>query len=141
MIEGDAGNDRISGGDGADVINSGPGDDIVVGGAGNDTISNRGRGRVHIDGGRGNDELSLDGLEAPLVRNRDRIVCGPGRDRVAPIGPTSSTDRARRLKSFSDAVGERRGEAGPRCPSHLRGRAMEWVALIAGRPTAIIRAA
>jgi hypothetical protein len=56
-IFGLAGNDMIDGGSGNDTLIGGPGRDVMVGGAGNDVLSAR------------------DG-------QRDRIRCGPGRDRV-----------------------------------------------------------
>jgi RTX calcium-binding nonapeptide repeat (4 copies) len=60
------GNDRAYGGAGADVLLGGPGKDRLIGG----------RGRDNISGGSGDDRIGArDG-------QRDRIVCGPGRDVV-----------------------------------------------------------
>lgn len=70
-----AGNDRLDGGAGNDVIDGGSGDDALKGGAGNDRISG-GTGRNSFSGGTGNDSI------AAANGRRERINCGPGRDRV-----------------------------------------------------------
>ena len=63
---GDAGKDRLFGGPGGDTLLGGAGDDRLNGGAGADILI----------GGAGNDVIrARDGV-------RDRISCGPGRDRV-----------------------------------------------------------
>lgn len=81
---GGAGSDRLSGGFGRDRLAGGSGRDRLFGGPDNDKIygengSDRilvGDGRNFVDAGRGNDSIDARNGE------RDRIICGPGRDRV-----------------------------------------------------------
>lgn len=90
-LSGDAGNDRIVGGAGNDVIVGGDGADTLLGGGGNDSINARGK-RNAIAYDRGVVELVQtlfdDVVEyarrKPKKRRsqRDRVVCGPGFDRV-----------------------------------------------------------
>ena len=67
VLDGGAGNDKISGADGADVVRGGPGDDEVDGGAGNDTV----------EGGDGNDTIYGDHFDEP---GTDTIDGGAGFD-------------------------------------------------------------
>jgi Ca2+-binding RTX toxin-like protein len=72
---GTRGRDLLSGLGGADTILGLAGNDLLDGGAGNDTLVG-GPGRDTLLGRSGNDVLSVrDG-------QRDRVSCGPGRDRV-----------------------------------------------------------
>jgi Ca2+-binding RTX toxin-like protein len=74
-LVGTAAADTLRGLGGADTILGLAGNDLLDGGAGNDTVVG-GRGRDVLLGGAGNDVLSVrDG-------QRDRLTCGPGRDRV-----------------------------------------------------------
>ena len=67
--------DRLFGLGGADRLLGLGGDDVLDGGPGNDTLTG-GVGRDTLHGRAGNDVLNArDG-------RRDRVVCGPGRDRV-----------------------------------------------------------
>ena len=59
--------DRLAGGAGPDVLDGQGGPDLVVGGAGRD----------QVDGGRGRDRISSRDPD------RDWVMCGPGRDRLA----------------------------------------------------------
>jgi Ca2+-binding RTX toxin-like protein len=72
---GAGGDDRLMGGTGKDRLSGGPGRDRLAGGAGADRLSG-GRGTNSISGGAGHDVVnSANG-------RRDRVLCGPGRDRV-----------------------------------------------------------
>ena len=74
-LVGTAGADTLYGLGGADTILGLAGNDLLDGGAGNDTLIG-GPGRDTLFGRSGNDVLSVrDG-------RRDRVSCGPGRDRV-----------------------------------------------------------
>ncbi len=83
-LYGGTGNDRLRGGHGRDLLAGGPGNDGLYGGpdadrlfgeSGKDRLVGSG-GRDVIDGGAGND--SIDARDG----ERDRIICGRGRDRV-----------------------------------------------------------
>ena len=73
-LNGDAGNDQLTGTDGADSINGGPGDDTITGFKGNDAPSgdegddlivwNTGDGSDKPEGGPGNDTAQLNGGSA-----------------------------------------------------------------------------
>jgi len=69
------GRDMLAGGAGNDYIHGGPDADRLFGEAGTDRIIGGG-GRNQIDGGGGNDSIDARNGE------RDRIVCGLGRDTV-----------------------------------------------------------
>jgi RTX calcium-binding nonapeptide repeat (4 copies)/IPT/TIG domain len=74
-LVGTRGRDLLYGLGGADTILGLAGNDLLDGGAGNDTLVG-GPGRDTLFGRSGNDVLSIrDG-------QRDRVSCGPGRDRV-----------------------------------------------------------
>ncbi len=92
-LKGEDGRDRLFGGSGNDVLDGGYDNDMLAGGAGNDRLVGgagndklygeagidriiAGGGRNIIDGGKGNDSIEARNGE------RDRIICGPGRDRV-----------------------------------------------------------
>jgi RTX calcium-binding nonapeptide repeat (4 copies)/Calcineurin-like phosphoesterase len=88
------GSDRVFGGHGPDRVFGGRGDDRISGGSGRDTLlGGRGDDRIlggpHRDlliGGRGRDTLSAGGGPDRVIARdgrRDRIACGPGRDRAA----------------------------------------------------------
>ena len=68
-----------------DVLVGGPGNDRIYGLGGNDRIVGNG-GDDALDGGPGQDAIEggagADGINA-VDRARDRVDCGPGRDRVA----------------------------------------------------------
>lgn len=76
-LEGGPGKDRLIGGSDflGDNLDGGSGNDRVVGGAGPDVIKG-GRGRDLLSGGRGRDRINS------RDSTRDRVRCGPGRDRV-----------------------------------------------------------
>lgn len=92
-IEGGNDRDRLYGGTGSDQLTGGGGDDMLAGGSSNDRLSGgigndslfgeagtdrivAGFGQNVIDGGSGNDSID--------ARNgqRDRVICGTGRDTV-----------------------------------------------------------
>ena len=104
-IQGDAGDDTITGGGKADPLAGGEGDDRVVGGPGNDTMT----------GGNGNDVLGLEqrrrlGHDGRGRRQRrDRGQRGGQRRRRLPDHPG---------RERQDDV--RAGEPGPVHPQHAR---------------------
>jgi Ca2+-binding RTX toxin-like protein len=80
-IEGLSGNDTLSGSFGNDRLNGGTGNDRVTAGAGNDNLIDR-RGSDRFSGGSGKDVIDSRDSTASDRRKRDRILCGPGKDRV-----------------------------------------------------------
>ena len=75
ILYGRGGDDALFGDAGRDRLFGGPGDDTLLGGAGNDRLNGGAEADILI-GGAGNDVIrARDGV-------RDRISCGPGRDRV-----------------------------------------------------------
>ena len=56
VINGNGGNDRLNGGSGADILNGGAGKDDLNGGSGNDILDG-GSGSDELEGGSGNDTL------------------------------------------------------------------------------------
>ncbi|HWI08014.1 MAG TPA: calcium-binding protein, partial [Solirubrobacteraceae bacterium] len=124
QLFGGSGNDRLDGGTENDMIAGGSGNDRLLGGAGNDRLYGEagtdriigGGGRNIIDGGRGNDSIEARNGE------RDRIACGPGRDRVR-------ADRFDRLNSceivsFGGKI-TNRGALPPRTTSAARARSAQ----------------
>jgi len=91
---GGSGNDRLDGGYGRDMLAGGPGNDRLYGSADADRLYGEGGadriigggGRNVVDGGTGNDSIDVRNGE------RDRVLCGSGRDRVR-------ADRSDRLNS------------------------------------------
>ena len=82
-VQGEGGQDQITGGSGDDMLVGGPGDDNLQGGGGNDTLIgeiadpvNPGDGTNMMDGGPGNDTIA--GGAGP-----DTLVGGPGDDAMA----------------------------------------------------------
>ena len=83
-VSGGPGNDRLDGGSGVDRLGGGPGYDRLKGGRGNDRLDGGthddrligGRGRDRFMGGDGDDRINA------RDRRRERIDCGPGRDRA-----------------------------------------------------------
>ena len=88
-LDGDNGNDRITGGPGNDNLRGSNGDDVITGGDGNDSISG-GNGLDAIDAGPGDDDIrSFFGDVEPDVYSG-----GPGADRVnyqSASGPVTVT--------------------------------------------------
>lgn len=74
-LYGGYGRDMLAGGASNDYLHGGPDADRIFGEAGTDRII-AGGGRNQIDGGAGNDSIDARNGE------RDRVVCGRGRDRV-----------------------------------------------------------
>ena len=74
-LYGDYGRDMVAGGAGDDLIEGGPDNDRLFGESGRDRLVG-GDGKNYIDAGSGND--SIDALNG----ERDRVLCGKGRDRV-----------------------------------------------------------
>ena len=87
VLIGGRGRDVLIGGRGSDRLVGGRGDDVLIGGRGRDVLIG-GRGSDRLVGGRGNDVLRAKDGQA----YRDRLSCGPGRDRAVADAP----DRVRR---------------------------------------------
>jgi hypothetical protein len=148
-IDGGPGNDRIAGLAGSDRLAGAEGDDILTGAAGADRLTG-GLGADRLSGGAGADDLSdvpqgydevsqepaLNRLSAGAGPDRvdtangrrDRVHCGPGRDRVV-------ADRADRLESCERKTFRRSPlpQAGPRSGGRtkmfmVRFRALEEIA-------------
>jgi Ca2+-binding RTX toxin-like protein len=81
VIEGDAGNDHLTGGSGADVLMGGSGDDTLRGNDGDDILLG-GDGGDDLDGGEGNDVLSGGDGDDNLNGDRglDILIGGSGKD-------------------------------------------------------------
>ena len=76
--------DRLAGTSAGDRIRGRAGNDRLNGKAGDDCVSG-GRGRDRVNGGKGSDKLSGGGSADRITAKdgeRDRIKCGPGRDKV-----------------------------------------------------------
>src|SRR5204862_407878 len=67
-VEGEAGNDAMTGGDGDDTLDGGDGDDNLDGGDGNDSLSG-GLGVNVLTGGLGNDEITADASDGAQTIN------------------------------------------------------------------------
>jgi Ca2+-binding RTX toxin-like protein len=74
-LEGESGDDVLTGGRSFDDLEGGSGNDRVLAGSGHDQVDG-GHGRDLLSGGRGHDSISAQDSK------RDVIRCGPGRDRV-----------------------------------------------------------
>lgn len=84
VLRGYAGHDRLSGRGGRDLLYGGSGRDRLHGGSGKDTLRGGANGD-RLVGGSGRDVLrGGSGPDAIRARDgrRDRIACGPGRDRA-----------------------------------------------------------
>jgi Ca2+-binding RTX toxin-like protein len=87
IIDGNAGNDNITGSDVEDDIRGGIGQDLLFGGDGNDTL-NGGVGQDELDGGIGNDKLVVNGAEGQF----DKFEGGNGDDTLYLTGTTVTLD-------------------------------------------------
>ena len=118
-LYGGTSNDRLDGGTDRDMLAGGSASDDLIGGSGDDRLFGEagtdrlvaGGGRNQIDGGTGNDSIEARNGE------RDRIICGTGRDRVR-------ADRYDRLNgcevvSFGGKI-TRRGVLPPRAVTAAR---------------------
>ena len=125
-VNGGSGNDTLSGDNGADQLIGGDGDDLIKGNAGHDTL----------DGGAGNDVLS-GGIGA------DRFIYGAGQDTILSFQneiDTLSLDSAlwgggslsmSQLQTFARKGAERQntGSAGHREPIHPEWRLRKFLKL------------
>jgi len=96
-IKGKGGDDCLLGKGGRDKVMGGGGDDQIRGGGGRDKIKGGG-GDDEIRGGKGQDRINAGGGN-DVIRaargGRDRIDCGPGRDKAFI---NASKDRSRRCE-------------------------------------------
>jgi Ca2+-binding RTX toxin-like protein len=98
-INGEDGNDRLTGGAGADLINGGAGNDRADGGDGNDQI-NGDAGDDRLDGGAGNDIMNGgDGNDRINAADRGGVDTVDG---GAPVGTTTTTTPKRGKKDKGD---------------------------------------
>src|SRR4051812_47265306 len=74
-VDGDTGDDVLTGGPNADDLTGGEGNDRIAGGDGDDQLATGG-GRDTVDGGAGDDAIYGSG------EGVDHISCGPGNDKV-----------------------------------------------------------
>ncbi len=79
VINGNGGNDRLNGGSGADTLNGGAGKDELNGGSGNDVL-NGGSGSDELEGGSGNDTLIYTLGENNFKGTYDEYEGGSGTD-------------------------------------------------------------
>ena len=82
-LVGGNGDDRLLGDDAANTLWGSTGDDLLVGRAGNDQLEG-GEGSNRARGGAGDDIIG-GGLNADVLRNRQRVSCGPGQDLAASL--------------------------------------------------------
>jgi hypothetical protein len=82
-LVGGNGDDRLLGDDAANTLWGGPGDDRLVGRAGDDQLEGQ-EGSNRARGGAG-DDIVGSGLNADVVRNRQRVNCGPGQDLASSL--------------------------------------------------------
>ena len=75
ILDGESGNDSITGGRDSDLISGGRGNDRIAGGDGPDNVKGD-AGRDRLSGGAGRDSINS------RDSSRDTVSCGPGRDRV-----------------------------------------------------------
>jgi hypothetical protein len=82
-LVGGNGDDRLLGDDAANAMAGGSGDDRLVGRVGDDELEG-GEGSNRARGGPGDDIVGA-GAQADVVRNRQRISCGPGQDLASSL--------------------------------------------------------
>jgi RTX calcium-binding nonapeptide repeat (4 copies) len=80
---GTSGDDRLVGDQLGNVIFGGRGDDLLVGRSGDDQLEG-GAGSNRARGGAG-DDIITGGVNADVIRERQRIKCGPGQDHAANV--------------------------------------------------------
>ena len=144
-IQGDAGDDAITGGGKADTLGGGDGDDRVVGSPGDDTMTggngndvlvwNNGDGSDTMDGDAGNDEIEVNGSAnagddfriAPGANGRtkfDRVNLVPftldtlaERMTVSGLGGDDKIDRRARARRPHPAHAQRQRRRSTRSPA------------------------
>jgi hemolysin type calcium-binding protein len=80
-VVGTDGDDRLLGDDSANLLDGGAGDDLLAGRGGDDRLGGS-TGSNRVRGDAGDDLIGVDsGSTAPPLE-RQRVSCGPGRDRV-----------------------------------------------------------
>ena len=82
-LVGGNGDDRLLGDDAANTLSGGAGGDLLVGRAGDDQLEGGG-GSNRARGGAGDDIIGAGG-NADVLRNRQRVSCGPGQDLAASL--------------------------------------------------------
>jgi RTX calcium-binding nonapeptide repeat (4 copies) len=82
-LVGGNGDDRLFADDAANTLWGGTGDDLLVGRAGDDQLEGQ-EGSNRARGGAG-DDIVGGGLNADVVRNRQRVSCGPGQDLASSL--------------------------------------------------------
>ena len=82
-LVGGNGDDRLLGDDAANTLWGGIGGDLLVGRAGDDQLEGQ-EGSNRARGGAGDDIIG-GGLNADVIRNRQRVNCGPGQDLASSL--------------------------------------------------------
>ena len=77
------GDDRLLGDDEANTLWGGTGGDLLIGRGGDDQLEGQ-EGSNRASGGDG-DDIVGGGLNADVVRNRQRVSCGPGQDLASSL--------------------------------------------------------
>jgi hypothetical protein len=85
-VVGTDGDDRLLGNDSANLLRGVAGDDLLVGRAGDDRLA-AGTGSNRVRGDAGDDLIGGDSGSAAPPLGRQRMFCGPGRDRVEHLLP------------------------------------------------------
>jgi RTX calcium-binding nonapeptide repeat (4 copies) len=80
-VVGTDGDDRLFGDESANALDGGAGDDVVVGRGGDDRLEGS-TGSNRVRGDAGNDLIEVDSGSTSPPFERQRVWCGPGRDRV-----------------------------------------------------------
>jgi Ca2+-binding RTX toxin-like protein len=106
-----SGEDDVTAGAGDDLVDVGPGDDRGTGGSGRDSLIGD-LGADRLRGGAGSDRLDA-AYDAPGRESRDRLDCGPGKDRAR----LERRDRVRRCERILYRSDYGRAEERPRLPS------------------------
>ena len=84
---GGGGGDRLAGDRRANRLDGGQGDDRILGRGGSDIIQDTSGANV-VGAGPGNDDITINRFASPLDQDPERVLCGPGADRVSPVLPS-----------------------------------------------------
>jgi len=112
VINGQGGNDSLTGGDANDAIRGGAGDDLINGGAGNDSLyGDDGADRITgdegndlLDGGLGNDRLyANDGAGHDIVRGGGSVLGADPANDYAVVDPGDAVFAVKRIKPATTA--------------------------------------
>jgi RTX calcium-binding nonapeptide repeat (4 copies) len=85
-VVGTDGDDRLLGSDSANLLHGEAGDDLLVGRGGDDRLGGS-TGSNRVRGDAGDDLIGVDSGSAAPPLGRQRVSCGPGRDRIEHLFP------------------------------------------------------